>query len=96
MKKMSKTLKQLKAAERRAEWKKIEAVLHPVPVIGDIEILHRHVGQYIYFDAWKDDSQIFPMVNYRCIKVPRDVVLFKARLPLTERDIAWLIGVVNN
>lgn len=39
--------------------KRIEAILHPCPKFGDIEILHEHKRNgNIHFSAWKGNLQI--------------------------------------
>jgi hypothetical protein len=86
----------LQRKAQREEKKVIESILHPCPTVGDIEILHRHAGQYIEFEAWRGVYPLFfPMVGRRFIRVHRTDVLYSRSSCLSERDIAWLIGVIN-
>lgn len=90
----TKNYNRLKRKAQRDEGKIIESILHPCPSIGDIEILHRHAGQYIEFEAWKGGDPLFPIAERRSIRIHKGEVLYKTPY-LSERDIAWLVGVLN-
>jgi hypothetical protein len=59
---------------KSASLKEIESYLHPYPVINGLQILHRHLGSYIYFDAWNGDNK----ANNKEVRVHRDMVLMSA------------------
>jgi len=43
----------------------LENILHPTPKINGIDILHRHVGRRIFFEAWKgDDAYNNKMISF--------------------------------
>jgi hypothetical protein len=91
----TKISQRLQRKTQREEKKVIESILHPCPTVGDIEILHGHVGQYIEFEAWRGVYPLFPMSARRFIRVHRTDVLFSRSSCLPERNIAWLIGVID-
>jgi hypothetical protein len=84
----------LQRKARKEEKKVIESILHPCPTVNDIEILHRHIGQYIEFEAWRNDYPLFPTPARRFMRMHRNDVLYGSSC-LSEQDIAWLIGVIN-
>ena len=56
---------------KSASLKEIESYLHPCPKINGLDILHRHQGQYIYFEAWDGNDR----KNRSELRYHRDMVL---------------------
>lgn len=69
------------------EKKIIEDILHPTPKIKSYDILHRHVGQWIYFSAWISDNKI----NDKEFRVHRqDILNDKTFYKRYIQDLGWL------
>ena len=67
--------------------KAIEKHLHPYPKINDLDILHCHRGQYIYFDAWGENDK----ANNRELRVHRqDVLCLPDFYNEYLEDLEWL------
>jgi len=68
--------------------KTIEKHLHPCQKINDLDILHRHQGQFIYFDAWDGNDKL----NNREMKLNRQDVLNCPNIYKEYSDeLAWLV-----
>lgn len=55
---MGKNLKAERFRHNRQVLKEIERFLHPTLSINNIEIVHRHHGQYIYFNPYINGSVV--------------------------------------
>lgn len=77
-----------KATEQRKVWrekrKEIEKILHPVPLVGNIEILHQHTRDYIVFSAWKGDDRI----SWNEVKILKSQIV--EHPGISTKDIDWL------
>ena len=51
--------------------KELEAILHPIPKFGDIEILHEHKRGVIEFTAWRGNDR----VNWASLEVDKGTIL---------------------
>ncbi len=73
---------------KSASLKEIETYLHPCPKVNGLDILHRHQGQYVYFDAWDGDDK----KNTKFMQTHRqDVLVFKENFyKVKADDIEWL------
>jgi len=69
--------------------KEIEASLHPNPMMDGYAILHRHVGQYIYFTVWSGEDQ----ASSAELRYHRDMVLLSGSdFYKHEKDnLEWLV-----
>lgn len=75
--------------------RRIEAVLHPCPKFGDIEILHEHLRKgNCRFSAWKGDDELrFKDGGRRSLELVREAfidnpIFYKEH----EADLLWLAG----
>jgi len=70
--------------------KTIEKHLHPWPKIKGFDILHRHQGQFIYFDAWDGNDKL----NNRKMRLHRQYVLNHPDIYKEYSDeLTWLVDV---
>lgn len=86
--------------EERRKWnremrKRIEAVLHPCPKFGDIEILHEHKRNgACRFSAWKDNLELrFKDGERRSLELVREAFIDNPNFYKEhEADMIWLAG----
>jgi predicted RNA-binding Zn-ribbon protein involved in translation (DUF1610 family) len=75
--------------------KRIEAVLHPCPKFGDIEILHEHKCNGVCrFSAWKGDNEVrFEDGERRSLELVREAIIDNPNFYKEhEADLLWLAG----
>lgn len=75
--------------------KRIEAVLHPCPKFGDIEILHEHLRKgSVSFSAWKGDLELrFESGERRSFTWVREAIIDNPNFYKEhEADLLWLTG----
>lgn len=76
-----KEMQRLKRKRQRQELKTIENHLHPEPEpLNGFEILHRHQGQYIFFEGWQNDQPTARFLKFHRSEVLNNPHFYNANM----------------